>query len=291
MPRLTLTIITALSATLILLTDTYVYAGAWTQPAGSAYVREGVSFYSADEYFDRNGDSKPGDWSYGSSKFTSIQWLHISEYGLRDDLTAIAEFTYKNIDVDRGDGIPNQKLSGFGDVRLGLKRRLTKKPLIISVQAILEVPTGYDANLTQVELDRGRFYRLGDGEVDVEGRVLLGNGLSFLFMPAYWNVEFGYKIRGGEYANDFIYSAAAGFKPLSRLWLRGGFSGVEHLADDETPMMSGSTSSSASYVSAGVAATVSLTRRTSVEIGYSTDVEGVDTLKGRAFEIAVEIRR
>lgn len=266
-------------------------AGAWTQSAGQSYLRESVSFYSADQYYDSDGVAHDGDWSYPSSEFGNTQFVHIAEYGYRDDLSLAMELVYKSIAVDRAEGIPNQRLSGFGDLKLGLKKRLATDPVIFSVLAQIEIPTGYDSDLSQVELDQGRFYMLGSGEYNGEFRLLAGDGFRLGSVPGYYNLEAGYRLRGGAYANDVTYSAAVGLRPLGRLWLRAGFSGVEHLGESSDMETMGQTYNSASYTSLGAAATIVVTRGLSIEFGYSSEVEGRDTLKGRAFEIALELRR
>ena len=182
----------------------------------------------------------------------------------------------------------DDRVLGLGDLAAGVRYRIRNKAVIVSLQGRIELPGGYNGD----RLD----YALGSGEVNLEGRLQLGGSLG-IGRSNYWATEGGYRVRGGVFKDDWVYSAAIGVELLTRVWGRVGFSGVENrgesirsgaadgagLEDDPTR--------TASYTSAGAALTLVVTPRMSIETGLSGELAGENTFRGMGWDLTLEFRR
>jgi hypothetical protein len=262
----------------VLVLSSQALAGAWTQEPGRYYVRQTVSFYRSTSYYDSTGTTVSGDWYDSRTSYKNTQFLFIGEYGWRHGTTLTTELAYRRLKADRPAGVWNERVSGIGDWKLGLKQRLYNGPVIVSVLGQIEIPTGYDRESALI-------YYLGEGETNFEGRLLVGGGFGLASLPGWYGAEIGYRLRGGPLDNDLTYSAAVGMRTIRRLWLRAGVSGGESQGDTNS-MPKG-----ASWTSFGVATTIVLTRSLNAEISYSGELRGKNTNKGSAIEVGVELRR
>lgn len=268
-------------------------AGAWTQEPGRAHLRETISFYRATRYLDDDGKSHPGDWLDPSTEFSNTRFLHVGEYGLREGLTVTTELLYQDLRAART-GEPSQTLSGFGDFKVGLKKRIVEGHFAFSVLGQVGIPTGYEADVPVARQDdQGSFYTLGSGRFSFELGALLSGEFRLGWMSGTYDVRAGYNARGGAYANDATYGAALALNPFWRLWLGAALDGVEnlHTADKVATMTNEQKYNSPSYTSARVAASVEVTRVLSIEVGYRADLRGSNTFKGSAIEVGFEVRR
>nr|WP_320049693.1 hypothetical protein [uncultured Desulfuromonas sp.] len=181
---------------MLLCSASQVLAGAWTQQAGQAYNRLSGNYYAADRNFDEDGDRKKMS---DDGKFTDINLNYYVEYGLTDAATVIASVYYKQIKHD--DDTIQMKTYGLGDLDLGLKYRVLKlRGGVLAVQGLVKIPELYD------ETDS---MPLGNGQYDVEARILFGHSLASLF-PGYCNVEFGYRWRFEDPSDEYRYLIEVG---------------------------------------------------------------------------------
>lgn len=180
-----------------------VQAGAWTQESGHAYNRLATNYYFAERNFDADGDRKkmPND-----GEFYDINLNCYTEYGVTDAATVIASVYYKQIEHD--DDTIKMKTYGFGDIDLGLKYRLLKlRGGVLAIQGLVKIPELYDEDDTMP---------LGNGQYDVETRILFGHSLAYLF-PGYCNLELGYRWRFEDPSDEYRYLVEVG-SDLSDKW-------------------------------------------------------------------------
>ncbi len=181
-----------------------VFGGAWTQHEGGMYNKFQFNYYWATQTFDKNG--KKFD---SGGKFEDKNFTYYGEYGLKDNLTVITSIPVKQISnhLDTGD---NTKTTGVGDIDLALKYRLYKgESAVISIQGLVKIPEAYDKN---------RALPLGNGQYDVEARLLLGKSLYPL--PLYFGLEAGYRFRFQAPADEFKLLAELGYSVTDKLYLR-----------------------------------------------------------------------
>ena len=158
------------------------HAGAWTQKKNSFYDRIAVNYYFADHDFDADGDRV--DFA-ADGEFTDYNLSNYLEYGLTDELTVLNSVAYKRIQSDSD--LREDTTWGIGDIDLGLRYKLLENKIgIFSVQGLAKIPEAYD------EEER---LPLGNGQYDLEGKILYGRSL-WPLLPGYTNFEIGYRWRG-----------------------------------------------------------------------------------------------
>jgi len=260
-------------------------AGAWTQPKGHTYSRSTIASYQATTHFDEGGNKADGDFFSSNGEFANTQFTQILEYGYHEDWTLLGSIVFKSISADKRVGRTDDKVFGPGDLTLGVRRALLRGPIVAAIQGQVELPAGYNADRQD--------YALGAGEANVDLRAQVGGGLSVL--PSWWNLEAGYRFRGGRFSDDFVFGAALGVEVIPRVWGRIGFSGVDNLKSGATGAIEDGVvvedpTMSASYFSLGGALTYQLNERINLELGMSGEQAGKNTFAGRGIDFTVEIR-
>lgn len=182
---------------------TQVQAGAWTQQSGHSYNRLAANYYYAERNFEDNGDRKRMP---NNGEFYDLNLSYYTEYGLTDAATLIASAYYKQIEYE--DDTIEMRTYGLGDIDLGLKYRLIRlQGGAVAIQGLVKVPELYDENDS---------LPLGNGQYDVEARILFGHSLAHLF-PGYCNFEFGYRWRFEDPSDEYRYLIEVG-SDLSDKW-------------------------------------------------------------------------
>ena len=260
-------------------------AGAWMRQPGGVYLRLATKVYMADRIFDAGGARVKGDWWDEAARFRELSFNLIAEVGVFPWLTATVENTAKLMNADYSGGVGGRvRVYGFSDVVLGLRYGPYQRDLVFAVEAKIEIPTGYP-------LDDDR-YRLGPGSINGQFKALFGGGLPLGF-GNYFDTSFGYRLRGGPFADDLIASAAVGAEPYDGIWLRVGFSGVFNLGGSS----SGGTAAvvtgnqDASYLSLGGAVTYLFGNGFGVELAASGEVWGRNTFAGWGLELVVQFEK
>ncbi len=264
---------------------TAALAGAWTQPKGHTYSRSTLAMYQADRHFDEGGVELDGDFFGSAGEFNNTQFTQVLEYGVDDSWTLLGSFVLKSIRADHREGRTDDSVFGPGDLSFGVRRALWRSPIVAAVQAVAEVPAGYNGDRQD--------YALGGGEPNFDVRGQLGGSL--IVMPSWWNLEAGYRFRGGHFSDDAVYGAALGVELLDRFWARVGFSGVENLKKGSTTtivdgVVVGDPTKSASYFSIGTALTYQVTQKVNLEVGLSGELAGENTFAGQGIDLSFEIR-
>jgi len=273
----------SLSSVLILVSS--AHAGAWTQPAGETYLETSISAYTAESYYDDRGNALEGDWWDPQSSYSETAISQILEYGWREDVTFLFDARFRSLTADRADvGLGDRQLAGLGDIGLGLRKKLPTKSLAAALQGRVEIPGGYDADRPD--------YSLGAGEVNLEGRFLLGGRLG-RGERGWWNGEAGYRLRGGDFSDEIVallevgagiagpFSVQLGFELLSAL--EDTFVDLED-PEQRDPLQY------ASRASIGGALRWTFSPRAALALGYAADVAGQNALQGQAIRFTAELR-
>jgi hypothetical protein len=272
-----------------------VMAGAWTQAKGKFYSRLAYEQYSADEYFDENGDtlsyspadSKKRDFEYDED-LTSLYL----EYGLTDKLTLVASLNYKEAEwrYKPGGGVKVDKVantSGPGDQELGVKYQLyTTEKGVLSIQGMYKTPEGYD------EDDKGTLdIQRGDAQEDYDVRLLYGQSL-YPMIPGYFNVEAGYRMRSQEPADEFKYVLEVGVDFTSWFYGRVKLDGSANLGNSDDVKSSAAVHAdvAGNEVDLGkldMTLGFKITDHFAVEATYRPELYGESTTKGYSMGLAL----
>lgn len=269
--------IAASLAAALLLAASPAWAGAWVRSQWGFYLRLDTKYYTANEIFDGDGHRIAGDWWDDDSEFHELSSTLIAELGLLDQLTVTlqgsARMMYSFYGQDGG-----VTVAGFSDVIVGLRYGPYQRRIVTAIEATVEIPTGYPRDEDRV--------RLGPGYVNGQLRALVGGGIP-MGVGNYFDVGFGYRLRGGPSSDDLVASAAFGIEPYERLWLRVGFSGTFNLGDSSET----SSNIDATYVSVGGAVTYLFETGFGIELAASGDVWGKNTFAGWGISVVLQYER
>lgn len=176
-----------------------LFAGAWTQPRGASYFQLSYWRFSSTSIFDMQQNKVA---LAGGGEFDEESFFAYFENGLSESVTFVASVPYKNL---RYTTPARQTRSiGLGDVYLGLRYLLGTQDYVSSLQVGLKLSPGYETDLQKL----GSAPPLGDGQTDVEFRLLVGK--SFLRSAAYVNVDIGYRGRSGTPVDEIPYALELG---------------------------------------------------------------------------------
>ncbi|HPQ67829.1 MAG TPA: hypothetical protein PKW95_01790 [bacterium] len=172
--------------------------------------------------------------------------------------------------------------AGLGDIKAGLRTWIIHEPLGVGVQATFLAPYAYESIDTECPI--------GDGVPAYDLRLVLHR--QFVHMPAYVNLEGGYRIREGQYTEQWRYRADAGFAYGMgflnvALFGHAAATGTDHAEDWRNPMVRYSSALGEVEPSIGLR---SLDDRFRVSFGYALAVWGRGIGAGDTFSVAVQAR-
>ncbi len=200
------------------------FAGAWTQQKNGYYFKIATNYLKSTDNLDSGGHEVPKP---GMGTLKDLNLSAYLEYGVLDHLTLVATMPYKRLSDSRTftdlsgreTGIGTERVTGFSDLEVRLRRGLMNQPLVTSIALGGKFPTGY-------EVDDDTRVPLGTTKVDTDIRLLLGR--SFYPVPGYSTGEFGYRIRGGPFSNEIFYALEVGLA-VNRFLIKGLVTGVRTL--------------------------------------------------------------
>jgi hypothetical protein len=134
--------------------------------------------------FDFDGVERPLD---DGMRFEERAFAGYTAVGLAPGVELNASVLVKVLELDQAEG--SLRTTGLADLVVGLKLGLGGEDLVRSAQLSVKVPTGYEDDVT---------LPLGDGQIDLELRAMLGASLWRLDLPGYVGLEVGYRHRGGS---------------------------------------------------------------------------------------------
>ncbi len=174
-------------------------AGPWSPPEGHGFVINSFGFMQAQNYA---GIPNP---AYGSGTFRRFEYGFYGEYGLADRLTLVGAAGLQQRNLDTAGST-----FGVGDVDLGLRGAVWQKGnWAVAAQGVVKLPTGYDPYANPA---------LGNGQVDLEPRLLIGRGFSLGSWPAFFDAGVGYRFRTGSPSDQLRFDATVGVHVAPR-WM------------------------------------------------------------------------
>lgn len=272
---LQLTLGLLLTAGLLLGAADLSFAGAWTQKAGYLYNRVAVNYYFADHNFDDDGER--GDLA-NNGEFTDYNLSNYFEYGLSDPLTIFGSLAYKRI--ENNNDLRTDTTWGLGDIDLGLRRRLLDSDLgVFAVQALVKIPEAYD---------EGDYLPLGNGQYDVEGKLLYGRSL-YPLLPGYTGLEIGYRWRDGAPSDEIRYLVEIGFDLTEKVYTRGKLDGLYSLDNGQRTDASGNPTTTNNFDLGKLDLTIGykLSPSWALEAAWTPAVYGQNTAAGSTYTLAL----
>ena len=193
--KIRLLLIPVLSSLFLFSVPFNAFPGAWTQPKGTQYNKFALNLFWSTHSYDLDCDFV---LLSNNGEFQDLNLSWYQEYGLLETFTLITSIPYKYVRYE-DDSLVSDTW-GAGDMDLGGKILLIEKPLVMSLQAMMKVPLGYD---------KDEVVPIGNGQVDAELRLLFGKSLYPL--PAYAGLEIGYRVRGEDPSDEIRYLAEFGY--------------------------------------------------------------------------------
>lgn len=250
-------------------------AGAWVPSKGEGYGKLGVQNYSADSYFGDNAD-------FDEFKGQSVSYY--GELGLGSDLALYGSLLYQDIEQTMVSG-ESASGKGLADTELGLRYQWQVDPFVLSTSLLVKLPYLYDENDD---------LPLGNGQEDVEFRVLLGKSV---YPYGYVGAEFGYRYRTGAPSDEYRYLLEYGFSANDNLYFRTKLDGTLSANNsDSTTDGSGNLSLGPEFDLGKFELTVGWNLgknrerklgRWGVELTYTREVYGDNTLEGDALQLGL----
>ncbi len=179
-------------------------AGAWVAKKGSGYGKLAYADYLAKDFLGKQQESP---------NFTGKNTSFYAEYGLGGNFAIYGQLLYQDMQQTDSQGITfNTK--GFGDTEIGVRYQWQAQPFVLSTSLLLKLPYLYDEN---------EAFARGNGQEDIELRVLLGKSLNEY---GYMGFELGYRLRTGAPSDEYRYLLEYGFNINENIYLRTKLDGV-----------------------------------------------------------------
>lgn len=264
---------------LLLALPAALWAGAWSQQPGSYYAKVSGLFYHSEDVFNDMGKRAP--MGMDDEQFRAAQTFLYLEYGLREQLTLVATTSAGRLVGE--DQFVESTTWGIGDVELGLKYQLLDKPLVVSPQIVLKIPSGYN-----VDFDPA----MGTGKFDAEARLLLSRSLFPL--PVYFSAEMGYRIRGGIYSDQVPYVLEVGATPHKRLFAKAFLSGTNTRSSVDSAdigVVGLAQVSEGDFLKSGAQLAIGITQSLWVDVLFERIVDGENVGAGTTWGIGLSVAR
>jgi hypothetical protein len=269
---------------LLMICNSGLAGGGWTQKPQSLYAKLGFNWLSSDRFFTIAGNELKTSLFY-------LRTLDLYvEYGLIDRLTAQLSFP-----LLRSANFENtEAATGIGDLSLELKYGLFQNDFPVAIALGVDIPTGDSKAIGLLKNDNfGGFIRLptGDGEWNIWTKVYLSH--SFHPIPAYFTIDGGFNFRTQGFTNQYALGVEVGYKFFDALWMTAR---VRRLALVNTPnsALSGAIGlgEGVEFNSVGLGLSYSLTQNFSVTadvIGGFGVLKNIYSSPGFNIGVAVEL--
>lgn len=177
-------------------------ANPWAMPKGEGRVIATGIYSHADKIFDGDGNSAE------AADYDQLMAYFLTEYGLTDDLTLVANPGVKKIDIEGGD-----EHFGLDSVELGARYRLWHdERWVVSAQATAFVPgSTRDDQIAQI----------GGSDFQFESRLLAGHGFNLGGLGGFASLEGAYRWRNGDAPNEVHVDMGLGLHASKRVTVIG----------------------------------------------------------------------
>jgi protein XagA len=250
------------------------FAGAWVAKEGSGYGKFSYTSYSADDFY---GETP----NFG--EFKGLNTAYYGEYGLGSNWGVYGQLLFQELEQTDATGV-RTKSSGLGDAELGVRRQFTTDFAVYATSFLIKLPYFYDTDSA---------FARGDGEEDYEARFLMGKSL---YPYGYFGVELGYRLRTSDASDEYRYLLEYGISANDHLYFRTKLDGVLSVGNGTvTTALDGSNLSITPEYDLGKweltggwsFAADSKGQKWGVELTYTNEVYGENTLKGQSVQIAL----
>lgn len=170
--------------------------GAWTRAQGDGLLSVPVTYTTADEGFDQDGERED------RLEFEMLEIAPYFEYGLRDSLTFGMQPKYRDVEVETsgGDRISN---SGPAESDFFLRQRLWREgDAAFSAQGLVKAP---------IDPEENHAAALGRDQFDLELSLLYGNRHRMENGTFFYNLDVGYRHRMEDPDDQVSAGAFAGW--------------------------------------------------------------------------------
>jgi len=217
-----------LTGSLLIILQSNICAGAWTQKSGSYYIKFETSYLKTFKEYNHKGEQLnilEEQFIFKDAFFRDISLRAYAEYGLFNNLTIIGKLPIKIstsgyfLDDLYSQGEVSRTTTGLGDLNVALKYGVITQPVAVAVRGGLKIPMGYEKHP-----DNGG-PQLGSGEIDLQGMVEIG--LSLHPLPMYLGGGIGYHNRGGALHDEFVYHLETGYT-LDQWFFKLYFNGIKN---------------------------------------------------------------
>ncbi len=176
------------------------FAGAWVQEKGKGLSITTLTWYESEHFWDQDRNLNDG------SRYRKLEINPFLEYGITENLTVGINAFISDITAE-GQGTN----FGVADVELLGRYRLWKNDTsVISTQLLLKIPEAYDPHKLPL---------LGQGQYDLEWRLLYGHGWKWAEHNWYFNAEGGFRKRFGAPADELRFDWRVGWKSFGDKWV------------------------------------------------------------------------
>jgi hypothetical protein len=249
-------------------------AGPWTPERGHGQVIATFAVYSTRESFTQQGDRSEFGFD---GKFRKREINPYFELGVTDRLTFIANTFVIRSEFSNAFGA--QKNSGLGDSTIGLRYRVTdtNRPVIVAMQGLVKLPTAGSGQPN-----------LGNRQVDVDGRLVVGGSLGKSSRPPFWTVEGGYRYRAEGPADELRFEGTLGVYVHARLMLLGQVTATKGLKNNDQVLAGLDPTLSPDYdlTRAQGSIVVSVATRSRIQAGAFVHAAGRNTGAGSGFLVS-----
>lgn len=170
------------------------FAAPWSLWRGEGYLSMGAAFTHHEEVVLYNGrHMRVGDFEF-------LSYGLALQYGLTDRLAATVSAPYE---VNDGESAMAPEVRGVGDIRLGVRGTLFEerrgRPALAASLGLKLPGSDYRTDVLTAP---------GDGQRDIETRLLCGKGFALAGRPGTWEIEAGYRFRAGSPGDEIVLYGA-----------------------------------------------------------------------------------
>jgi len=181
------------------------HAGAWGKDPWKFYLQLGTAFTTTgaadNKRFDAAGNEQViqvrrnnATAPLGNSNYQQLMTDFYFELGVVKRLTIFGNLPFASARQRNEGGDISYSANGIGDLMLGARVALVENPLAVALEVRLGFPTG----------DPLKIIPLGTGDFRGELRLAIGKAWSDLVVPIYFDIEFGFMLRGGATVRDSL---------------------------------------------------------------------------------------
>ncbi len=237
------------------------WAAAWLQKEGHGEVIVNAVYYTTESSFARDGEKLV------QPRFIKKEINPYIEYGLSRSITIGANASLQDITQE-----PRGETFGLSDIEVFSRAQIWRHGgTVISLQPLVTLPGFYDKNENPA---------LGNGQADVEMRMLLGHGFQITGWNAqrhFANLEAAYRRRLGSPGDEVRVDGTLGLRPTEHTLVLNQVFSVFSLDDSTISPVLLANSRDYDVVKYQASVVRELTSETSLQLGVFRHIAGENT--------------